>query len=371
MESGAQVLAVNDDLPVRSREPVHSGKVRAVYWLTAEDSARLIAERAYAVSADAQLGIMVISDRLSAFDCLWRAEGGLVGVPGKGAALNAIAAHWFQRFAAAGLARSHLLETPHPLLWVVQRARPLAIEAIARRYLTGSLARAYAAGDREFCGIRLPDGLVAEQRLPELLVTPSTKGVLRGLAGVPEADDVNVSAAQLRRHQSAFGFRRAADLARYERLLREGFALIEAELASLDLLFVDTKFEFGYGDNRAGEGELLYLDEVGTPDSSRIWDGVAYRRGRVVEFSKERFRQSLLAAVPDPTVLLNQGRMGERRRLARDWVVPRPVFDALAESYADLARRLTGRPPGAVGQPREELCAVLGDELGVLDTARC
>lgn len=371
MQSGAQVLAVNDDLPVRTAAPVHSGKVRAVYWLTARDSARLIAERGYSVAADAELGIMIISDRLSAFDCLWRAEGDLHGVPGKGAALNAIAAHWFERFAAAGLARSHLLEAPHPLLWVVQRARPLALEAIARRYLTGSLWRAYAAGDREFCGIRLPEGLSRHQRLDQLLITPSTKGVVRGVPGVEEAEDVNVSAAQLLAHRARFGFRESADVARYAELLAEGFRLIERELAALDLVFVDSKFEFGYAAGAAGGTELLYLDEVGTPDSSRLWDAAALREGRVVEFSKEAFRQALLAGAPDAAVLLDKTRMEERRVLAREWVLPRSLFDEVGTAYLALAQRLTGRPPSVPECPRQELLTVLADELRVVDPTRC
>ena len=77
------VLAVNNDLPIRTNAPVHSGKVRSVYWLTMEDSARLIAERGYDVAADAPLAIMVISDRISAFECIWRGEGGLAGCPEK------------------------------------------------------------------------------------------------------------------------------------------------------------------------------------------------------------------------------------------------------------------------------------------------
>ena len=117
-----RVLAVNDDLPIRTFEPVHSGKVRAVYWLSAADSRRLIRERQYPIPETAELAVMVISDRLSAFECMWRAEGGLDGVPGKGAALNAISGHWFEAFKKAGLARSHILETPHPLVWIVQRA---------------------------------------------------------------------------------------------------------------------------------------------------------------------------------------------------------------------------------------------------------
>ncbi|OXE29253.1 phosphoribosylaminoimidazolesuccinocarboxamide synthase, partial [Vibrio parahaemolyticus] len=102
-----QVLAVNDDLPIRTHKPVHSGKVRSVYWLTEEDSARLIKEKGYDVAPDAPLAIMVISDRISAFDCIWHGEGGLKGVPGKGAALNAISNHWFKLFKDNGLADSH------------------------------------------------------------------------------------------------------------------------------------------------------------------------------------------------------------------------------------------------------------------------
>ena len=184
------VLAVNDDLPIRTNRPVHSGKVRSVYWLTAEDSARLIRERDYPVRADAPLAVMVISDRLSAFDCIWHAEGGLNGVPGKGAALNAIASHWFSLFRNEGLADSHIVDIPHPFVWIVQQAQPVKIEAICRQYITGSMWRAYANGERDFCGNQLPEGLQKNQRLPELLITPSTKGILKGIPGVPEADEI-------------------------------------------------------------------------------------------------------------------------------------------------------------------------------------
>ena len=194
-----RVLAKNDDLPIRTEQPVHSGKVRSVYWLTAEDSQRLIRARDYDVPETAELAVMVISDRLSAFECMWRAEDGLDGVPGKGAALNAISGHWFELFKRNGLARSHILETPHPLVWIVQRAKPIFIEAIARQYITGSMWRAYEQGERHFCGIELPDGLTRDQRLDQLLITPSTKGVMDGIPGVPAVDDVNVSQETLRK----------------------------------------------------------------------------------------------------------------------------------------------------------------------------
>jgi len=361
------ILAVADDLPVRSERPVHSGKVRSVYWLNAADSARLIREHDYAVSADTPLALMVISDRISAFDCIWHGEGGLAGVPGKGAALNAVSGHWFRRFREQGLADSHILATPHPLVWLVQQAEPVRVEAIARRYITGSMWRAYAEGERHFCGIELPAGLQRNQRLPELLITPSTKGILRGIPGVPEADDVNVSRQQLEANWAAFGFRQPEDIAHYEQLLTQGFALIEKELAALDQVFVDTKFEFGYVRDRDGTHKMIYMDEVGTPDSSRIWDGAAWRDGRIVERSKEAFRQLLLQHFPDPDILLNKARMTERTALARDNALPASVLLDVSRTYCDIAERITGQPVQVPTNAREEIIDILHHDYALID----
>ena len=361
----SEVLAVNDSLPIRTCEPVHSGKVRSVYWLSAPDSERLIRQRQYPVASDAQLALMVISDRISAFDCIWHGEGGLAGVPGKGAALNAISQFWFTEFSRAGLARSHILEVPHPLVWVVQRAEPVMIEAIARRFITGSMWRAYERGVREFCGIQLPENLHRDQRLSETLVTPSTKGVMRGLPEIPEADDTNVSREQLEAHWQAFGFRDKGDVARYEELLRDGVDLIARHLTPLDLMLVDTKFEFGYARDENGEEGLIYMDEVGTPDSSRIWDAVAYRGGSVVENSKEEFRQALLRHVNDPELLLDHQRFEERKRFAAEHALPAVMLHTLSETYRSVAERITETPVDVPDRPLESMMAVLGDELGL------
>ncbi len=366
MSLAQRVMAVNNDLPIRTDQPIHSGKVRAVYWLTAEDSARLIRRRGYDVAADAPLAVMVISDRISAYEVIWHGEGGLRGVPGKGAALNAIANHWFQRFNAEGLADSHILEVPHPLVWIVQKAQPLMIEAIARQYITGSMWRAYAAGEREFCGAVLPEGLTRDQRLAELLITPSTKGVMQGLDGVPALDDVNVSRADLQRHSAAFGFAHAGDIDRYEHLLREGFGLISRDLESIDQIFVDTKFEFGYVTDANGERKLIYMDEVGTPDSSRIWDGSAYRQGRVVENSKEAFRQQLLAHFNDSDILTNKNRMDERPALAREGL-PLSIMMNTSEVYLQLARRITGAEVAVSDNPRADVIDALSGPLDLID----
>ncbi|WP_444926706.1 phosphoribosylaminoimidazolesuccinocarboxamide synthase [Microbulbifer sp. TRSA002] len=367
MSLADKVLAVNNDLPIRTDKPIHSGKVRSVYWLSEEDSRRLIEEKGYPVSPDTPLAVMVISDRISAFDCIWTGEGGMRGVPGKGAALNAISNHWFKLFKEQGLADSHILDIPHPLVWIVQKARPVMIEAIARQYITGSMWRSYEKGEREFCGIEISDGLQKDQKLPELLITPSSKGILKGIPGVPEADDVNVTRKNIEDNFAAFGFRKAGDIDLYEKLLKEGFDLISAELEKLDQVFVDTKFEFGYVTDANGEEKLIYMDEVGTPDSSRIWDGEQYRTGKVVEKSKEGFRQALLNYFPDADILLNKDRMDERSALARDNELPESMLMDLSNTYIGIAEKIIGTKLEISDNPKAELLEVLRKDYGLVD----
>ena len=367
MSLAQSVLAVNNDLPIRTDRPVHSGKVRSVYWLTEADSRRLIEEKGYDVAPDAPLAIMVISDRISAFDCIWHGEGGLNGVPGKGAALNAISNHWFRLFREQGLADSHIVDIPHPFVWIVQKARPVMIEAICRQYITGSMWRAYSKGEREFCGITLPEGLQKDQKLPELLITPSTKGILRGIPGVPEADDVNITRANIIDNFAAFGFRSSEDVDQYEKLLKEGFGVISDALAVLDQVFVDTKFEFGYVTDAAGNEKLIYMDEVGTPDSSRIWDGPAFRDGKVIEKSKEGFRQLLLNHFPDPDILLNKDRMPEREALARDNALPTEVLMDVSRTYLGIAEKVVGHSIELSDNPKAEIIEILRDQYGLID----
>ena len=367
MSLADQVLAVNDDLPIRTDKPVHSGKVRSVYWLTEADSQRLIKEKGYNVQPDAPLSIMVISDRISAFDCIWHGEGGLKGVPGKGAALNAISNHWFQLFKDNGLADSHILDIPHPFVWIVQKAKPVMVEAICRQYITGSMWRAYSKGERHFCGIELPEGLEKDQKLPELLMTPSTKGILKGIPNVPEADDVNVTRDDLINNFAAFNFRNTDDITQYEKLLAEGFNVISDALANIDQIFVDTKFEFGYVTDASGNEKLIYMDEVGTPDSSRIWDGAAYRDGQIVENSKEDFRQVLLNTFPEPDILLNKDRMEERFALARDNELPQEVLMQISRVYTGIAEKITGKKITLSKNPKAEIINILRNEYQLID----
>jgi phosphoribosylaminoimidazole-succinocarboxamide synthase len=356
-----KALIKTDDLPIRHAGKVHSGKVRSVYWLTDEDNKRLCSR--YGLGYE-ELAVMVISDRISAYECIWQSEGGLKGIPGKGAALNTIARYWFTRFEEKGLAGNHIVDVPHPLVWIVRKARPVMIEAIARKYITGSMWRSYEKGERDICGITLPEGLKKNQKLEKLLITPSTKGIVRGVVGIPEIDDVNITRNQIIDNLGVFNFRNTNDVAVYEKLLSEGFELIAGELEKIGKVFVDTKFEFGF----IGEGDdarMIYIDEIGTPDSSRYWDKNLYEKGEIREDSKEFFREMLQASVPDKDVLLNKNRMDERQALAAEFRLKDEQMMEVSRLYIDLAEKITGSKLYLSDSPKEEIIHALA-ALGLI-----
>jgi len=163
-----------------------------------------------------------------------------------------------------------------------------------------------------------------------------------------------------------FNFKSEDDVTQYEKLLVEGFTLISAELAKLDQIFVDTKFEFGYVEDISGTDKLIYIDEVGTPDSSRIWDGAAYRDGKIVENSKEGFRQLLISNVPDSDVLLNKDRMPEREQLAKDYILPESVMLSVSETYVGIASKIVGYDIAIPTDPRAEVITILDQQYGLI-----
>ena len=109
------------------------------------------------------------------------------------------------------------------------------------------------------------------------------------------------------------------------------------------------------------------MDEVGTPDSSRIWDGAQYRLGNIVENSKEGFRQLLLSHFPDPDILLNKDRMIEREALARDNELPAAVLMSLSETYLAIAEKITGKAIVLSSNPKQEIIDILRTEYQLID----
>lgn len=195
---------------------------------------------------------LVATDRLSAFDKV------ITTLPFKGQVLNRLSAFWFQRTAA--LAPNHLIGVPDPNVSEVVECSPLPVEIVVRAYLTGvtstSIWVAYERGDRTFCGHRLPEGLRKNDPLPAPIVTPSTKA--------PKGEhDRSVSREELLAEQRMS----AADFDTAAAMCLRLFAAGAEHLAKQGLILVDTKYEIG----KRRDGTIVVIDEIHTPDSSRIW----------------------------------------------------------------------------------------------------
>lgn len=256
----------------------------------------------------------ITTDRQSAFDVSW------CTIPLKGYVLNAISTWWFQK--VTDILPTHLLAVPDPNVTVIKPLRMIQIEIVVRAYLTGSTQTSiwhhYRNGGRHFCGNPLPNGMVRNQPLPTILITPTTKS---------DAYDEPIDRAEIMERSLATSaqWEEIADAAL--RLFRHG----QKVAAERGLILVDTKYEMGY-DN---EGHLTLADEVHTPDSSRYWIADTYQqffqRGEEPEsLDKEFFRKWLK----------DQGYAQDR---------PKPIITDevrlhLAEKYIALCERMTGEP---------------------------
>jgi phosphoribosylaminoimidazole-succinocarboxamide synthase len=224
--------------------------------------------------------ILVTTDRISAFDHV------LGTLPLKGQVLNFVAAWWFEK--TRSIAKNHVIAVPDPNVLIGRECTPLPVEMVVRAYLTGTTSTSiwvhYERGAREFCGHALPDGMRKHQKLPEPLLTPSTKAA--------HGDhDVSASREEILRltGMPASEFDQAAVMAMA--LFREG----QRVCAERGLILVDTKYELG----KTPDGEIVVIDEIHTPDSSRFWYEKTYEErfaaGKDPEsFSKEYVRSWLV-----------------------------------------------------------------------------
>ncbi len=202
---------------------------------------------------------IVVSDRVSAFDFI------LGTIPFKGQILNQLAAWWFKQLDTISIPH-HLLSVPHPNISVVKNVTPLPVEIIVRAYVTGTTTTsswyAYQNNNREICGIEMPAGMVKNQMLLEPIITPTTK---------PEVGhDRNISKPEI----LAEGLVSAEVYEKVEAYAMKMFLHGQKEASKRGLILVDTKYEMGITD----EGELLVIDEVHTPDSSRYWLADPYKK---------------------------------------------------------------------------------------------
>jgi phosphoribosylaminoimidazole-succinocarboxamide synthase len=200
---------------------------------------------------------IVVTDRISAFDRI------LGTIPFKGQVLNRLAAWWFEK--TKDVAKSHYVSVPDPTVLECIECKPLPVELVVRAYITGSTSTSmwthYEEGARTFCGHALPEGLKKNQRLERPLLTPATKA--------PKGEhDVSASRAEIlaRGEITEHDFDRAADMA------MKLFAAGQKICAERGLILVDTKYEIG----KTPGGDIVVIDEIHTPDSSRFWMAATY-----------------------------------------------------------------------------------------------
>ena len=258
--------------------------------------------------------IIIATDRLSAFDR------NIAAIPFKGQVLTQIARFWFDR--TADLCPNHVIEYPDPNVLVCRRLDILPVEVVVRDYLAGTTATSvwsmYKAGRREIYGFHFPDGLRENEKLPQTIVTPTTKArdgehdepvtaeeiIGRGLLAPPQWAEVTERALAL--------FVRGREIA-----MERG------------LILVDTKYEFGLD----RDGQIVLADEIHTPDSSRYWFAETYPRrfaaGKPPDSFDKDFLRRWVAARCDPY---------------RDPIppIPREVVAETARVYIDAFERITG-----------------------------
>ena len=200
--------------------------------------------------ANNQKRTIIATDRISAFDVV------LGTVPFKGQILNQLTSYWFEK--TKEVAKSRFIESPDPNVMIVQLCKPFPVEVIVRDYLTGSLWREYEKGKDSY-GLNLPEGMKKDQKFPESVITPSTKA--------EEGHDMPLTREEVLKIIPEEKYVQMEETA--QKLFRSGTEASEEK----GLILVDTKYEFG--ENK--DGEILVIDEIHTPDSSRYWIKESYQ----------------------------------------------------------------------------------------------
>lgn len=256
--------------------------------------------------------ILVTSDRISAFDHVLPQT-----IPFKGQVLNQTAAYFFN--ATSDLVPNHVLSVPDPNVTVAKDCTPIPIEFVVRGYLAGHAWREYNRGVRTLCGQELPDGLRESEQLPEPIVTPTTKA--------EQGHDQDVTRDEAIATTDI-------DAAAYDQLAEWALALFRrgSEMASEQgLLLVDTKYEFG----RTSDGDLVLIDEVHTPDSSRYY----YQDGYEDRLEKEEPQRQLSKEFVREWLMENgfQGREGDEMP-----TLPDAFRVKVTKRYVELYETVTG-----------------------------
>jgi phosphoribosylaminoimidazole-succinocarboxamide synthase len=271
----------------------YKGKVRDVYTI------------------DNRFMAMVVTDRISAFDVVLPEA-----IPYKGQVLNQIAAKFLA--ATQDIVPNWVLAVPDEMVTVGRICEPFKVEMVIRGYLAGHAWREYSAGKRSVCGVALPDGLKENDKLPEPIITPTTK------AAVGHDEDIS------REEILAKGIVSIVDYDQLEEYTRALYKRGTEMAAERGLILVDTKYEFGKADHT-----IYLIDEIHTPDSSRYFYAAGYQERQhnnepQKQLSKEFVRKWLIENG-------FQGKDGQ--------VVPEmtpEIIDSISDRYIELYEQITG-----------------------------
>ena len=286
---------MSTDFNFPGQKQVYRGKVREVYTL------------------DNDMLLMVATDRLSAFDVVMPK-----GIPYKGQILNQIATQMMRD--TEDLVPNWLLATPDPNVAIGKACEPFKVEMVIRGYMSGHAAREYKAGKRMLCGVPMPEGMQENDKFPEPIITPATKA--------EKGDhDEDISREDIIKR----GIVSEADYAVLEDYTRKLFQRRTELAAKRGLILVDTKYEFG----KTKAGEIVLIDEIHTPDSSRYFyaDGYQERQAKgekQKQLSKEFVRQWLIANG-------FQGLEGQTVPYMSD-----EYIESVSERYIELFEHITG-----------------------------
>ncbi len=251
---------MSTDFNFPGQKSVYKGKVREVYTL------------------DNDVLVMVATDRLSAFDVVMPK-----GIPYKGQILNQIATKMMKD--TEDIVPNWLMATPDPNVAVGKACEPFKVEMVIRGYMSGHAAREYKSGKRTLCGVSMPEGMKENDKFPEPIITPATKA--------EKGDhDEDISKEEILKR----GIVSAEDYEVLEKYTRALFQRGTEIAANRGLILVDTKYEFG----KTKDGEIVLIDEIHTPDSSRYFyaDGYKERQEKdeaQKQLSKEFVRQWLIS----------------------------------------------------------------------------
>lgn len=277
------------------QKDLYIGKVRDVY------------------NIDDELLIMVTSDRISAFDVVLPKA-----IPFKGQVLNQIAAKFLDD--TSDIVPNWKIATPDPMVTVGRLCDPFKVEMVIRGYLSGHAWREYKAGKRMLCGVTMPEGMKENDKFPSPIITPTTKAAV--------GHDEDISKEEILR----LGLVSRED---YETLEKYTMALFERGTqiaASMGLILVDTKYEFG-----KSNGEIFLIDEIHTPDSSRYF----YKEGYQERQEKGEPQKQLSKEFVREWLMENgfQGKEGQQVPEMTD-----EFINLVSERYIELYENITGQP---------------------------